>query len=171
MQIAAAIAAGVIGFAASILFGSAMKAEAAGDWAELPEAVRATFEAKRPGEVPKEIEQESEDGKVVYEAEYRSGASNADITVDASGALVMVKTKVSAKDLPEAVKKALDVKYPGAKVKDAESVSLGYYELDLRVHGDKVEVVVQPDGKIGPNDEDDDEPGETDDDEDGETAD
>ncbi len=158
----------ILGLAtAALLTAREARAAADGDWEALPEAVRATFEAQRPGEIPSEIEQETQDGREVYEAEYRGRAGNADITVAGDGALVMVKTKLKAKDLPEAVTHALDATYPGAKVTEAESVSLGYYELDLRVAGKKVEVVVQPDGKIGPNPEEDD-ADEPDDDEDGE---
>ncbi len=165
VQAMAIAGAGAIGLTAGGIWVS--QTVAADDWAGLPAGVRATLEAQRPGEIPSEIEQENEDGRVVYEAEYRSGASNADITVDANGALVVVKTKIKAKDLPEAVAKSLEVKYPGAKVKEAESTNLGYYELDLRVDGKKVEIIIQADGttKNNPEEDDADDEGEDEDDE------
>ena len=118
--------------------------------------------------MPTEVEQETEDGTAVYEAEYRKGKSDADITVGADGKLVVVKTKVKAKDLPEAITKALQTKYPGAKVREAESTNLGYYALDLRVDGKTVEVIVQSDGTVKGNSEKDEDGDEEDDDEDGE---
>jgi len=146
---------------------SAWAAETSENLASLPAGVRAAFEALRPGETPTEVEKEIEDGKVVYEAEYRGAKGDADITVDADGKLVVTKTKVKAKDLPEAITKAVQTQYKGATIKEAESTNLGYYELDLRVNGKKVEIVVQDDGTVKTNPEEDDADDEDEDEVDG----
>ena len=112
--------------------------------------------AKFPGGEIKEASKETEDGKTVYELEMKHDGRNMDVTFKEDGTLVLVETAIPEKEVPEAVMKAVMGKYPGAKLKLAESVKKGpqvkkevdYYELHLAAGEKSVEVEVDASGKI-----------------------
>jgi ABC-type glycerol-3-phosphate transport system substrate-binding protein len=57
-------------------------------WADVPEAVRKTFEKEAPGVKIEQVEKETEDGKTTYEAEVSIGGKDYEIEVAAEGKLV-----------------------------------------------------------------------------------
>jgi hypothetical protein len=67
-------------------------------WDDLPQAVRATLEEKRPGERPNEIEKETENGKVVYGAEYKVDGGEIEYELSEDGTVLEVETESSDDD-------------------------------------------------------------------------
>jgi len=123
---------------------------------QVPRAVMDSARAKFPGAGIKEASKETEDGKTVYELEMKHDGRNMDVTFKEDGTLVLVETAIAEREVPEAVMKAVRGKYPGAKLKLAESVKKGpkvkkevdYYELHLSAGEKSVEVEVDSSGKI-----------------------
>jgi hypothetical protein len=104
-----------------------------------------------------EASKETENGKTEYEVSIKDGGKSIDVTLTADGTITGLEKEISAKDLPKAVIKTLEGKYPKATYKAVEEVidvkdgkeTLEYYEV-LLVTVDKktFEVEVTRDGKI-----------------------
>jgi uncharacterized membrane protein YkoI len=100
---------------------------------------------------------ETEDGKLVYEVTIKHKDQKIDVTLSPEGEILMIEKEIAAKDLPKAVAKALENKYPRATYKIVEEIikvekkeeKLAYYEV-LLVTTDKqaLEVQVSAEGKI-----------------------
>jgi len=98
-----------------------------------------------------------DDNKTVYEVSLKLKGQTIDSTWTPEGALQVIESKIDPKDVPEAVRKTIDGKYPKATWKIAEEVvavengkeKLDFYEV-LLVTADekKLEVKVSPDGTI-----------------------
>ncbi len=127
------------------------------DTTKIPKAVMTTLTTRFPkAEIVKWTE-ETEDGKKVYDIEFKMGdvAHEADIFED--GTIHNWEKEVAVKDLPAAVTKAVDGKYPKATIKQAMQITevkdkkevAGGFEVTL-VTADKkeVELTVAGDGKI-----------------------
>src|SRR5207248_3464617 len=124
---------------------------------QVPKAVLDSAKAKFPGAEHRDASKETEEGKTVYEIAMTHEGHRMDVTFQENGTLVLVETEVPEAELPAAVLKAAKDKYPGAKVKLAESVKKGpqvkkavdYYELHLTTADKKsAEVEVDAQGKI-----------------------
>ena len=117
------------------------------------EAVKAMF----PGAEITGAAKETEDDKTVYEVTLKQKGRTIDVTVGLDGKIQVVEKEIADKDLPAAVKKALEAKYPKATYKIVEQVeamkdgklTLDFYEtLLVTAKQEKIEVQVLPDGKI-----------------------
>jgi uncharacterized membrane protein YkoI len=124
---------------------------------QVPKAVLDSAKAKFPGARHREAARETEEGKTVYEIAMTHEGHRMDVTFQEDGTLVLVETEVPEAELPAAVLKAAQDKYPGAKIKLAESVKKGpkvkkdvdYYELHLTTADKKsAELEVDSRGKI-----------------------
>ena len=124
---------------------------------QVPKAVLDSARAKFPGAEHRGAAKETEEGKTVYEIAMTHEGHRMDVTFQEDGTLVLVETEVPEAELPAAVLKAAQDKYPGAKIKLAESVKKGskvkkevdYYELHLTTADKKsAEVEVDSQGKI-----------------------
>src|SRR5437764_9808159 len=72
------------------------------------EAVKARFaEAKITG-----VTKEKEDGKTVYEVTIKDKGQNVDVTVTPEGTITLIEKTITAKELPKAVARTLEEKYP-----------------------------------------------------------
>lgn len=123
---------------------------------KLPKAVKEAVEKRFPKVEMKEAAKEKDGDKVVYEVTLKKDGKNIDVTVTEAGAITLIEQEIEFKDLPKAVAKTFEDKYPKAKYEIVESVTkvadgketLEYYEAKL-VAGDKTwEVEVLPDGKL-----------------------
>lgn len=124
---------------------------------QVPKAVRDSAKAKFPGAKHRGAARETEEAKTLYEISMTHESHRMDVTFQEDGTLVLVETEVAERDLPAAVLKAARAKYPGAKLRLAESVKKGptvkqevdYYELHLRTADAKsAEIEVDSHGKI-----------------------
>jgi hypothetical protein len=124
----------------------------------VPKAVMDSAKAKYPGAEIKVASVEAEDGKPpVYALEMKHHRHDVDATFKADGTVVQVDTAVAAKELPKAVLRAVEHRYPGASFRGADSVKKGpevkkkadYYELYLMTADQKPALVkVDPNGKV-----------------------
>ena len=123
--------------------------------AKLPAEIRSAVTKRFPGTPITGAAKETEDGKTFYEVTLKVNGKNVDVTAMQSGELTLIEREISRKDLPAAVTKLLDQKYPKAKwelVEDVMTVSgagetLSYYEVLLTdATRQKLEVQVAVDG-------------------------
>ena len=154
--------AGLCGLAllATCLTGSALADEELGV-KDLPKAVVAAVKARYPQGEIEEVEQETEDGKTVYEVEVEieSDGHETELTLSLTpeGKILEIEKEIAAKDLPKAVAEALAAKYPKASYQRIEEVvkvendkdKLDSYEvLVLTADKKKLATSVTPNGKI-----------------------
>jgi uncharacterized membrane protein YkoI len=124
---------------------------------KVPKAVMKTVKARFPGAELKGAGTEKEEGKVVYEVSLEYKGHKYDVTLTPEGAINVMEKTITAKELPQVVRKALKGKYPKAtyelveeviQVKDKEE-KLAYYEVLLTTADKKkLEAEVASDGKI-----------------------
>jgi hypothetical protein len=121
-----------------------------------PKAVKAAVEGRFPGAKVTSVEKETEDGKVVYDIELTHEGRKYEMDIKEDGTILEIEKQVDAKDLPEAVTKALDAKYPKATIKEIMEVNKvmdkketpDHYEVVLvTAEKKKLEVEVSLDGK------------------------
>lgn len=111
---------------------------------DLPEAVRATVQARFPGAKLTKATKETEDGTTTYEVEVDDKGTEKEVVTSAAGKLLEVETEVAVAKLPKAVTAAIEAKYPGAKLDEAEEV---VKVLDGGKEETSYEVAVKPAGK------------------------
>jgi hypothetical protein len=124
---------------------------------DVPAAVTDAVKARFQGAEMVAASKEKENDAVVYEVTVKDHGQNIDVTATPQGQITMIEKEIAAKDLPEAVTKALDADYAKATYKiveeittvDKKSEKLAYYEV-LLVTADKnaVEVQIASDGKV-----------------------
>lgn len=124
---------------------------------KLPKAVKEAVEKRFLKVEVKGASKEKDGDKVVYEVSLKKDGKAIDVTVTEAGAITTIEQEIEFKDLPKAVAKTFEEKYPKAKYEIVESVTkvtdgkekLEYYEAVL-IDGDKKkwEVEVLPDGKL-----------------------
>jgi len=117
------------------------------------EAVKARFKDAQATGAAKEMDQ----GKLVYEVTLQLKGQKIDVILAPEGEILLIEKAIARKDLPTAVAKALDDKYPKATYKILEEVikvekkeeKLEYYEARLVTPERKdLEVKLTTDGRI-----------------------
>ena len=117
------------------------------------EAVKARFKDAEVTGAAKEMDQE----EVVYEVTLQLKGQKIDVILAPEGEILLIEKAIARKDLPTAVAKALDDKYPKATYKILEEVikvekkeeKLEYYEARLVTPERKdLEVKLTTDGRI-----------------------
>jgi hypothetical protein len=100
---------------------------------------------------------EKEGDAVVYDLECKQDGRKCEADVKPDGTILNYEKEIAAKDLPDAVRKALDKKYPGAalkevmeitEIKDKKEVLEGYGIVFDTADKKEVEVTIAPDGKF-----------------------
>lgn len=115
---------------------------------ELPKAVQKAAKAKFRGAEIVGAAKEIEDGKTTYEVMFKLNGRSIDVAMSPEGKILEVEKEIDHSDLPEAVKKTIAAKYPGAKIEKVEQVTKGEdgpasYEVSIIS-----EVVLDAKGKI-----------------------
>lgn len=124
---------------------------------KLPKPVVDAVKQRFPKAELVKASKEVENGKTEYEVTVKDNGVKIDVTLTPEGKITGLEKELAVKDLPKAVRDALEVKYPKADYKSAEEIVevkngkevLESYEVVL-VTADKkkLEVVVSPEGKI-----------------------
>ena len=122
---------------------------------KMPAAVAATVKAHFPDAEFTSITKETEGTKVVYDIELKQKGKKHEMDVQEDGTILEIENEVAAKDLPAAVTKALEAKYPKGTLKEAmevnkvtgKEIKLLHYELTVETGGKSVEVLISADGK------------------------
>ncbi len=115
---------------------------------ELPQAVQAALGNAIPGVEVDEVTREVEGGHVYYEVEYEANGTDHTIELTENGDIVETETEVSASALPAGVIAYLQSHYEGAKIEEAELVTLQFYEIELENGRRDVEVQVLANGQV-----------------------
>ncbi len=116
---------------------------------DVPAPVLAAFAKAFPKAQAIGYSQEKEDGKTLYEVESKEGTVHRDVTFEPEGKLVVVEEEVAVKDLPQAVRAALQ-KEKGKCVL-AEKLIRGTiveYEMHMKDGKYQAEVLTDANGKV-----------------------
>jgi Putative beta-lactamase-inhibitor-like, PepSY-like len=123
---------------------------------KVPKAVTDAIKGRFPDAEVTSVEKETEDGAVVYDVELKHKGIKHEMDIKEDGTILEIENEIPAKNLPEAVTKALDAKYPKATIKEVMEVNkvsgkdekLDHYEVTLETAEKKsIEVTVSLDGK------------------------
>lgn len=119
---------------------------------KVPRAVLDAVKAKYPGAELVGASKEKENNETIYELAIKYQGHKMDVSFKTDGTLVSAEKEIDAKDLPKPVAEALEAKYPKATYKKVEEVmednKLTYEVLLVTADKKRVEVVVEPQGKI-----------------------
>jgi preprotein translocase subunit SecD len=127
------------------------------DLDKIPKKVMDTLRAKFPKAEIHKWTKEKEGNIVVYEIEFKQEGRKFEADIKEDGTIHNWEKEVAVKDLPDAVKKAVEKKYPKSTPKQIMEITavrdgkdaLEGYEIVLTTADKKdVEVTVAPDGKI-----------------------
>jgi uncharacterized membrane protein YkoI len=150
--------AGVLAALAGLaLVAPAARAQDKPDTDKIPKAVMDALKSKFPKPEITKWSKETEGGKVVYDIEFKQDGRNCEADIKEDGVILNFEKALAAKDLPAAVTKAVERKYPKATHKEIMEITevkdkvekLEGYEIVLETADKKeVEVTVAPDGKI-----------------------
>ena len=124
---------------------------------EIPQAVMKTLKAKFPDTKIHKWTKEKEGDVVIYDIEFKQQDRKFEADIKEDGTIHNWEKEIAAVDLPEAVKKAVEEKYPNSNLKEIMKITavvdgqdvLDGYEVVLETADKKgVEVTVAPDGRI-----------------------
>jgi len=119
---------------------------------KLPKVIVEAVKAKFPKGELVEATKEKEDGKTLFEVIVKIGESKIEVVLTEKGEIVEVEKPIDVKDLPKAVKEAIDAKYPKATLSEAEEVTKAekiQYEVVVKTaEGKTLELTLDPAGKI-----------------------
>lgn len=119
---------------------------------KLPAKVKDTIKAKFKDAEAVSAEKETEDGKTVYEIQLKEKDAKFEAKIAEDGTLIEVEKPVAIKDLPKEITDAIEAKFPKAELKTAELSTKGdktaYEVVITTADKKKVEVVLDPKGKI-----------------------
>lgn len=124
---------------------------------KIPKKVMDALKAKFPKAKIQKWTKEKEGETVVYDVEMTQEGRKFEADVREDGTIHNWEKEIAAKDLPKAVRRAVDKKYPKATLKEIMQITavkdgkeaLEGYEVVLETADKKgVEVTVAPDGKI-----------------------
>jgi hypothetical protein len=100
---------------------------------------------------------EKEGGIVLYDIEFKQGSRKFEADIKEDGTIDNWEKEIPVTDLPAAVRKTVDGRYPRAAIKEVMAVTavragkdtLEGYEVTLETAGKRaIEITVAPDGKI-----------------------
>jgi len=121
---------------------------------ELPAAVQATIKKEAGDAVLKKIIEETENGKVIYEAEWKTKDVEVEIEVAADGTVLERETEKQVKldQVPACVKASILKAAAGNEIKEVEvkakNGKVVAYGAEWLANGKEVEAKIAPDGKI-----------------------
>jgi len=118
---------------------------------EAPKAVMTAFHKTYPKAEIKNVGLETTDSATYFEIESVDGSVRRDILYTEDGSAFEIEESVTPGDLPAAVRKALDAKYPNGDLKKSEKITRGettQFEILLENNEERVEMVVDASGKI-----------------------
>ena len=124
---------------------------------KIPKTVMDALLVKFPKAKIDKCVKEKEGDDVVYDIEFKQEGRKCEADIKENGTYINYEKAIEAKDLPKAVKEAIEKKYPKATSKEimeetevkGKAEKLSAYEVVLETAGKKeVEVRVSPEGEI-----------------------
>jgi len=145
-------------FALFVFVGTAVRAdEEAVPVDKIPKAVMDALLAKFPKAKIDKCTKAKEGDDIVYDIEFKEGDRKCEADIKENGTYINYEKAIAAKDLPKAVKDAIEKRYPKAKMTEimeetevkGKDEKISAYEVVLETADKKeVEVRVSPEGKI-----------------------
>ncbi len=123
---------------------------------KLPKKIATAIKARFPGCEVTSAEKETEDGKVVFDIELKHKGRKYEMDIREDGTVVEIEKEILAADIPQAVRKGVDAKYPKAAIKEVMEVNQVAGKKETPTHFEvtietaakkKMEVIVSLDGK------------------------
>jgi len=133
------------------------KAETDLELDKIPKVVMDALNAKFPKAEIHKWTKEKEDDIVVYDIKFKQEGRKFQADIKEDGTIHNWEKEIADRNLPEAVKKAVETKYPESTikeimeitaVKDGNDVLEGYEIVFETVDKKEIEVMVAPEGKI-----------------------
>jgi hypothetical protein len=130
---------------------------APGRAARIPPKVMSGLTARFPQAKIDKWTKEKEEGKEVYDIEFKQGDRKFEVDIFADGTIHNWEQQVAASDLPQAVVQAVTRQFPNAAMKEIMAVTAvtngnewleGYEIVVQRARKPDVEMTIAPDGKI-----------------------
>jgi hypothetical protein len=120
---------------------------------ELPSVVTEGLKAKFPQAEIKSAEKGEEEGKPIFEISISNDKHAIDVTLSPKGEILSFEKTLKMNELPKAMKKSLNAKYPHATIQVIEEVwehdkLTGYEGIVVTPDKKKVEVTFDPKGKL-----------------------
>ena len=124
---------------------------------KLPPDVMAALITKFPHAKIDKWNKEKEDGRIVYDIEFKQDSRKFEADIFADGTIHNWEQQIAQGDLPQPVVQAVNRKFPGAVLKEVMAVTdvqnavehlHGYEIVVARAHKKDVEMTVAPDGRI-----------------------
>lgn len=116
--------------------------------AQVPKAARAALLKLAGGAKIVEVEREKEHGIDIYEAEWVANGTRHEAAVTADGTLVETEEIIPLKRAPAAVRTAVAKRFGRDAKVTVEKKMIVIYEVEGRVNGKEVELLVFPTGRI-----------------------
>jgi uncharacterized membrane protein YkoI len=120
---------------------------------QVPAAVHSSFKQAYPGSKDVKYQEETADGKTVYEVEFKDKGKNHEASYSAEGSLIETEETIKTSELPKPIVDAVKAKYPKAVLKEAEKVlkpdgTVSGYEVDITEGKTALELELDNTGKI-----------------------
>lgn len=116
---------------------------------KVPSAVRDAFHKAYPDATVKACAKEVEGGELVYEIASVEGKTARDVLYHRDGGVIVVEESLPMAAVPQAVRRTVDTKFAGGKIKLAEKLIRDgkvRYEFHIAYKGKNVQPVFNPDG-------------------------
>ncbi len=147
----------VCGLAAAVLILSVAAAQDKVQDKDIPKKVMDALKSKFPKAAIEKCTKEKEGDDVIYDIEFKENGRACEADIKEDGTYINFEKAIAAKDLPAAVTKAIEGKFPKATLKEimeetevkGKDEKLSAYEVVLVTAEKKtVEIRLAPDGKI-----------------------
>ena len=117
------------------------------------EAVHEVLQKVYPAAKELEYEEESVDGKIAYEVQFKDKGKKFELLYSADGALIETEEEIRISKLPKAVVKSIKKEHPHAKLKEAEQIlnpdgTVRAYEVEFSDSKKVFELEIDPSGVI-----------------------
>src|SRR5262245_45075780 len=93
------------------------------DLDKIPKTVMETLKAKFPNAKIEKWTKETEDGKVIYDIEFKNDGKKAEIDIFEDGSIQNFEKEFDATELPKAVIETVEKKFPKAKMKEVMEIT------------------------------------------------
>lgn len=123
----------------------------------IPAEVMNALTARFPGAGIRQWTREEENGVVLYDIEFIQDGRNCEADIREDGTYLNFEKAVAAEDLPEAVMRTVQQRYPAATITEIMEITevtrdeeaLEGYEVVLETAaGEQAEITVAPDGRV-----------------------
>lgn len=94
------------------------------------------------------VELIKDNGFTEYEIESKNKGINKDVSFAANGMVLEIEQSLSFSQLPDAVQKAINSKYPNIKIKSLEKVQEFSFDVEGAVDGKPIEIKILASGDI-----------------------